>query len=471
MREPSSSASRRRRRAWAPLVPLALALAAHAACVKNDFVYDAPSLIETNPLFANWQNAAIVFFPREYVRLTHETYYRPVSTLTYFATRWAFGPQPFPFHATNLFLHLLNVFLLYKWTSMLAGSRAAAGLGSMVFALHPLNVEPVAATTFRADLLCAAFVQLALLGFLIFVGHNGGRAGAWWIVACCTGAMLSKESGVAAPLILFACALTLGRKDWAKKQTGFWAALGVVAVGYLAVRLAVFAPLVRLDLTRSPYAAANLRLARLPLRWMQHVLVPARLGAEYDDPTRMVLGIDISVVLALVALVGAWTALAARRRMALFGLFWAAVFFAPTWFLLPVGRVLADRFFYLPGLGICFVAGMFIAHGIRGRHLCVLCLILFSAQSIFAARKWRTDYSLWTSGVRISPEASLCYHNLAMATESVGTLRRALRWYERAVRRNPDRLISLRSLEQVYRELGMRRQADDTYRRIIRLEQ
>ena len=441
----------------------------HAACLRNGFVYDAPSLIRDNPIYGEWHNAVAILHPRDYVRMTNETYFRPLSTLTYFATRSIFGGHPLPFHATNLLLHVLNVFLLGRWVCVLTRSRTAAGVASLAFAVHPLNVEPVAATTFRADLLCAVFVQLGLLRFMASQRPRRQACRNLCIVLCCVGAMLSKESGIFAVAILIVYAMIHPTRGTPGRAYAFWAVICLVAAAYVAFRLAVFAPYVRPDLTRSPYAAANLELALLPMRWAQHALLPIQLSPEYDDPTRIVPWFRIGLLLALVALIGIALALAKQRKAALFALVWLVIFIAPTLCLLPLGRVVADRFFYLPGLGACCLLGL-VAAGLSTRpRLVGLALLLLSLQALATAHTWQSDHALWTAAVRRNPTASVCYHNLARATETTGGLRRALRWYERAAEMNPQRVFTLRALEQVYRELGMRAKADAMYRQVLRL--
>ena len=66
--------------------------------------------------------------------------YRPVTTLTYWAQQRLWGPGAGGLKAVNLLLHSLNTLLLH---SLLLRLAAPALLTSLMFACHPVHVEPV----------------------------------------------------------------------------------------------------------------------------------------------------------------------------------------------------------------------------------------------------------------------------------------------------------------------------------------
>jgi protein O-mannosyl-transferase len=82
--------------------------------------------------------------------------YKAFSWLAWAIVHEIFGLNPFGFHLANLFLHTMNAWLVFFLCLRLARfaggptgdvgreTIAAAGLAALVFALHPLRVEPVA---------------------------------------------------------------------------------------------------------------------------------------------------------------------------------------------------------------------------------------------------------------------------------------------------------------------------------------
>ena len=101
--------------------------------------------------------------------------YKALSWLTWGVVHELFGLNPFGFHLANVTLHLINTWLVFFL--LLALQRrarvetnrlglAAAAVASLVWALHPLRVEPVAWVTGLPYHLALAFLLGATLCYL-----------------------------------------------------------------------------------------------------------------------------------------------------------------------------------------------------------------------------------------------------------------------------------------------------------------
>src|SRR5262249_35063347 len=123
--------------------------------------------------------------------------------------------NPWGYHLLNVLVHGLNAALFCLVARRLLAAAAGAGasdsvltagavVAALVFALHPLRVEPVAWVTGRADLLCAAFLLLATLAYLRAIAVPGpAPAGRMAVCALAfTAAMLSKGSALPFPAAL-----------------------------------------------------------------------------------------------------------------------------------------------------------------------------------------------------------------------------------------------------------------------------
>ncbi len=94
-------------------------------------------------------------------------FFAPV-TYTVWTTLFQISHEPWPFHLLNLILHTCNalfVFSLIK--ALLKTDDRTAALGALVFALHPLQVEPVAWISGGRDLMAAFFGLAAMRTLLI----------------------------------------------------------------------------------------------------------------------------------------------------------------------------------------------------------------------------------------------------------------------------------------------------------------
>src|SRR5688500_6856894 len=74
--------------------------------------------------------------------------------------------NPWLFHALNLSLHATSAVLVLGLLRRLIGRDGPAIVGALVFALHPIQVEPAAWTTGTKDVQCGAWSFAALLLYL-----------------------------------------------------------------------------------------------------------------------------------------------------------------------------------------------------------------------------------------------------------------------------------------------------------------
>jgi hypothetical protein len=137
-------------------------------------------------------------------------FFTPISNLSYQMDWWLWGAKrPFLMAAENLVLHLANVLLLYALAKRIWRSPYAAFWAALGFSLlFPSNTWALLWIGTRAHLLVAFFYFLTLHSVLWFVeSKRHGVLRILAVLACATGAILAKESGmtivVAVPIMLF----------------------------------------------------------------------------------------------------------------------------------------------------------------------------------------------------------------------------------------------------------------------------
>ena len=181
-------------RAWAVLLAL-VPLAVFAPTLAFGFVtWDDPLYVLDNPSVASPRllSLELWFTPRV-------GYPVPLPMLSYVLNHALHGTAPFGYHLVNVLLHALNVLLAARVLERAGLPRAWARVGALVFAVHPLVVEPVAWVTGRKDLLATAFALGALDFWLRApVRRRDDLVGLGLFAA----AALSKPSVWALPLLL-----------------------------------------------------------------------------------------------------------------------------------------------------------------------------------------------------------------------------------------------------------------------------
>ena len=83
--------------------------------------------------------------------------YHPLTLLSYSLDYRFFQLTPRVYHLTNLLLHLFNVTLMFYFLRLIVADISIVTVVTLLFAVHPLQVEPVAWVSGRKDLLCTVF--------------------------------------------------------------------------------------------------------------------------------------------------------------------------------------------------------------------------------------------------------------------------------------------------------------------------
>jgi tetratricopeptide (TPR) repeat protein len=213
-------------------IPLGLvvALAAclvHAGALRGDFHYDDENVILLNRAHLEDAGSVLGMFrdPSVFSGVPGNPLFRPVAHATHVldarvATWGPERPDPFPFHLTNLLLHagvsLVLYHLLRRLLRVLApggpagpnvppAADVAAFLGSLWFALQPVNSEVVNYVSARSESLAALFFLLSLRAHHAAWEDGVARGRRGLLVAAAALAALlsfgSKETGVLLPAV------------------------------------------------------------------------------------------------------------------------------------------------------------------------------------------------------------------------------------------------------------------------------
>jgi tetratricopeptide (TPR) repeat protein len=457
---------------------LALSAAAlFARAVGHDFTnWDDDHYLLKNPLFDRLSWAAVGEVFTSFICVN----YHPLTILSYLLEFSIAGFEPWIYHLTNVLLHGAAAAAAYLLGRTWLESRPAAFLAALVFAVHPLKVESVAWISERKDVLCALFYFAALA----FYGRrlDGGGAACYWLaLAAFILALLSKAMAVSLPAVLVI--YILARREGSLRRFApllpFWVLALLFA--WLGVRAQASEEAIKGLHGGAPLWHA-LTLLKAVAFYAEKLLLPLRLSPLYVlEPARSLLEPRLIagalIVLASAALMArSWR----RRRIAFlgFGFFWAS--WAPVSGMVPSAMLVADRYMYIPSLGLLWIAAQAVEDLARrspapaprrlGRGAVLAAALLFAALTWRQLGVWADSVSLWRSALAENPENSVAWSQLAAAEVDAGHYEEAVRSVLRAValgRREPDILFNLaaayRGLEEREKELASARAVREAY--------
>jgi 4-amino-4-deoxy-L-arabinose transferase-like glycosyltransferase len=170
----------------------------------------------------------------------HGGFFRPLFILSYIIDSRIWHDRPFGFHLTNILLHAVNSFLVFKFGLRLFQNlkwaaksiKAAVGAAAVLFLLHPSHTEAVTWISGRADLLATLFCLATLWCYCAYVD---ARRSAYLLLGLAFGAMalLAKESAICLPFLILIIGLYRSRGRRVLVEFG---AFGVILIAFILLR-------------------------------------------------------------------------------------------------------------------------------------------------------------------------------------------------------------------------------------------
>lgn len=375
--------------------------------------------------------------------------YHPLHLLAYLPDRWLWPESPLGFHALNLLLFGLDAALLFALCRRLGGSVVAAAAATLLFAAHPLTVEPVAWVSARKDLLAAAFFLGALL---VEDGRPlEERRAAPGGVALFVGALLSKSSALCLPPILW-CWLVWMRG--ARPRAASWrsAPYALLAIVEAIAVVTIWRGHQMIPLRPTP---APVDVLATLATYARRLLWPSDLAALYPA-TMPAPALSAALALAVAVMAAAtWRRWSGPARFALVAFLLALL---PVANVVPVAFRFADRYAFLALIVLVPPAAVGLdalarAGGARraltlGAAAAVFLALTFTTIGLGAS--WHDSGALWARATTIQPDAF-------MARLKFGeTLRDRREWgeaagqYQAAVRLRPESPLGYVGLFYLY---------------------
>src|ERR1700732_2154108 len=153
-----------------------------------DFVWDDWPQIVNSPIIRTWSNLPRAFGSDLWYHVArNQVYYRPLFVAWSMLNFTIFGLRPWGWHLGAVVLHIGAVFAVFWLALRLRLEYWTAALGALMFALHPIHIEPVTWISAASDTLVTIFVAIAFVAFLnkrdLQRTPCRGRRSAWWIAS------------------------------------------------------------------------------------------------------------------------------------------------------------------------------------------------------------------------------------------------------------------------------------------------
>lgn len=485
------------------------ALRAGAIC------FDDPEYFVDNPLVQRPGFSSAGQFLTEVLEpSTVHGYYQPLTMITLMLD-YAAGARPghlMPTHRTSLILHAINAAMITLLLYELLGHVWAAGIIGILFGLHPMTVETFTWIGERKTVLAAFFALPAILCYVRYA-RTGRKA---WFIGCgilFVLALMSKPTATPLPLCLLLLDIwplnRIGRRENVRipetaraEARGSLDAKGtlhgnerlssvLIEKVPLLIIAGIFAWITyesqkRTAITVLPgpdtWWHIPLILSHNIVFYLQRIVWPAHPSAHYPVPSDIslqnaafIVGVAGTAVLMLgLAVSLRWTRAAAVGWL----YFFVAIF--PTMGVIGFTNVIAaDKFAYLPSVGLMLPAAALIAWAwprprrraaiVAGTCVAAIALALNSRAYI---DQWANTEKLFRYMVGMTPDAPTVHLFLGKELADQGRDDAAIAEYRKAIELEPNYPIAHLNIGLLLAkpERGRYAEAIQHYREALRLK-
>lgn len=406
--------------------------------------------------------------------------YQPITYFTFAIDHYFAGLNPFPYHLTNLILHVVNVLLVFvlmgRLMSFVSGDNSSLTqtlvpfVTALLFAVHPMRVEAVVWATERKELLYSFFGLASLLLYIQFIQAKTVKwlfyilSISMFILAC-----LSKGLAVSLSLTLFLIDYLKMRKLNLKTI--------LEKVPFLVIAL-LMGSLIYILLNRQGEIGQGDNLGIVPAiitasygftMYVYKLFIPLNLSAYYPYPEFITDGITaVGLMFPIVLTAGCALILyfKVRNRIWIFGGGFFLVFIVLVLQFVSVGNtIISERYTYLPYLGLFMIVAYsfseFVGRENTSRVVRRIAysvgIVIIAGLSILSYQRtyaWETSISLLTDIIEKQPGEFNIYFLRGSANSKNGDYLEAIDDYTKSIELNPLYYDSYNNRGVAYMELN-----------------
>lgn len=421
----------------------------------NLYVYENLDIQALNVGFLKWSLSAIV-----------GGLWHPLTLISLAIDHAFWGLNPSGYHLTNIIFHSLNTLIVFILARKLFSlghyqndSTLPAAVASLLVGLHPLRVESVVWISERKDVLSTFFYLLTLLTYLKYASEKTKKTVPY--IACISfyiSALMSKPMAISLPIVLLILDYyplkrignVMNNKRLLIEKIPFFVA------SMITVLITLWVPSLSNSLKTLdtyPFLGRIFIAIHSYVFYLIKIMMPIGLSPLYLYPAR-VNPFDIAYLTSFVlfSLITIFC-IRSKKKDKLFLSVWLfyLITLLPVIGIIQVGKqAAANRYTYLPTLGLSIVAGLGI-HILfekvpkkKYKIVCAASLIIYIGilvgTTIRQTAIWQDSISLWTQEIKLYPTFADAYLSRGLAYSDMGYEQQAIIDLTKAINLNSSRI-------------------------------
>ncbi len=436
-----------------------LVLIVYGNSLNNVFLSDDIAEIVQNPSIGHF--SSIFSHPFGFIR-----------PFLYWFTFQLGGLNPFFFRSLNIIFHIGSVFLVFLLFNRLFSKKLAI-FSAFIFAVHPAISEAVVWIS------GGSYPQYAFFFLLSFYTYVLSAKRKLFLFLSAIFYLLSFMSHPQMPLLLFLIfplfELSFGnlRKNWTKTIPFL-----LLSITYLVVTLSSL-PERETTLQSMHYQKLGMDnpVVTVPVAltsYFELILFPKTLTLYHSELSFSQIQIIIRALITIIF----FAVLLISYKKNKFIFFWLSFFLialAPTLNPFRMNWLVAERYLYLPIIGILAVGGLGFDKLVTYKRFrqvgyisFIMVILLLSFRTIARNIDWKNEDNLWIATGKASPSSPNTHNNLGDVYGRHGDKLAALGEFQKAIALKPDYGDAYHNLANTYKELGELDKALENYQNALK---
>lgn len=439
----------------------------YQVCSHDFLAMDDEYNIYLNSQVINFNITNLVNFWKEpygamYIPVTYDMWSIQAKISSLYSTVNETGFYPIIFHTSNLLLHLANSFIVLLILRILLKNQRAALAGALVFALHPVQAEPVAWVTGFKDVLSGFWSLMAIWQYILYTRTaSPGRSLIPYALATISFllAILSKPGAVTLPLVVCAIAyLPLNRnvRQLAKELIPW-----VIAVIPVILVTKLYQPDIELPFIPDFWQRFLVAGDALSF-YIYKITLPLSLCPDYGRSPQLVLDHSWMMYLTglapyLIIFLLVWKKPEPGLTIAwiIIGALLPVLGFIP--FSFQEISTVADRYLYVAILGAAYGVGWLLdRYNTRAAWIIFVAIMtLMGLKTSSQASYWRDHLTIYRHTVDVNPQSWIYIHNQGVEEHKRHHPSIAIKLYAESLKINPNYVTARENLEKAVQYVAM----------------
>lgn len=455
----------------------------------NGFVWDDEEQIVNNAVIQNIFNLPYLF-----TSSTFNTggaglsgwYYKPLMPISFSFINFVFGLNPFFYHLFDLLLHFLNGVLIFLFLKKIFDfskykfSKTVSFLLSLLFIVHPVNVESVAYVSSTQELLYVLFMLLALLATHdLLTQEKKSWKRLLLLNFLILFSLLSKESGIVTIPLIILFAFVINK-------------LKIKILLISSFSTFIFYLILRFPIAKTPFlqhsqiipisnASLFQRFLTIPFEifsYVRLIFFPLNLFVAQHTVVKTVseprfylsfLFLAVSFFVLVLIFRKFWS------KNIIFFIGWIIFTFTLLLNIYPLDMTIAERWMYGPLIGVLGLIGLLFLEMTKKNtkylSIFILAAILFSlvffVRSFIRTFDWKNDLSLFSHDVKYSSSSFDLQNNLGVAFFREGKIIQSEPYFKKSIELSPKWWTPYNNLGVIYQRQGKIKEAKTMYQKSI----